>query len=256
MGYHANVNAIIPETKETPLHLAAVHGYTDIFKYLVDGRDHSLRELELYDSIVKQPFYQSWTEDLLTNKTTTVSNVWELEARDSAEEHIGLLRSCSNRYSDINLCTSTGHTALDLAASYGNEDIVRFLLERGAGFKSESGVALQKAVENGHLETVKLLLAAEANTQQQSHTLASPLQYACLKGHNAVADFVVWHYFNKEFSTEPLPWPTLCLPSRATNNTVVRDAVQKRKPHTKLSKLGTHGRFAQRLSQLAESPKD
>lgn len=259
MGYNANVNATIPRTQETPLHLAANRGHIHVVKYLVDGRDPSMRELELYESIIQQPYYQSWTEDLLTSEGKTESIVWEVEARDSAEEHIEWLRSCSTRYSNIDLRTSEGCTALDLAASNGHNDIVRFLLERGANLKNEGSTrctALQAAVENGHLETVKLLLAAGACLHQQTDGLAPTLQDACVKGHDDVADFVVWHSFNAELSAKHFPWPVLCLPTRTTC-TVVRDAIQKKRLHTIFSKkLGTHTRFAQRLSKLAERPKD
>ena len=258
IAYNANINAIIPTTQETPLHLAASHGYSQIVKYLVDGRDPSMRERELYDSIVRQPYYQSWTEDLLTSEGTKENIVWEVDARDIAEEHIGKLQSCSARYADINMRTSTGRSALELAAANGYHDVVRFLLERGASFKSEGvggHTALQAAVENGHLETVKLLLAAGASMHQQIDGLAPSLQYACQKGHDAVADFVLWHCFNAELSAKPPQWPVLCLPTKTTN-TVVRDFLQKKKPYTKFSKLGTHSRFAQRLSKLAERPKD
>ncbi|KAF6228756.1 hypothetical protein HO173_011603 [Letharia columbiana] len=257
MGYNTNVNAVIPKTHETPLHIAAVHGYIHVVKYLVDGRDPSMRELELYDSIVQQPYYQSWTKDLVTNEGKTDSMVWDIDTRDSVEAHIGRLWSCSTRYSDINLRTSEGITALDLAASNGYSDIVRFLLERGADFKSEGStrcIALQAALENGHLETVKLLLAAGANMHEQTDGLAPTLQHVYKKGHDDVADFVAWYCFIAEISAKQFPWPVLCLPTKTTN-TVVRDAIQKAKLHTKFSKLGTHTQFAQRLGKLAERPK-
>ena len=258
MGYNANVNATIPKTLETPLHLAAIHGYVHVIKCLVDGRDPSKRELELYDSIVKQPYYQSWTEDLLTNEEKTESIVWEVEARDSAEEHIGRLRSCSNRYSNINLRTYEGRTALDLAASNGYDDVVRFLLERGAHLKIDGNTrcpALQAAVENGHLETVKLLFAAGAKVHPQADWLALTLLHACKNGHGDVADFVVWQCFNAELSADSFPRPVQCLPTKTTN-TVVGDAIEKKKLQTKSPKLGTRTRIAQRLSKLAERPKD
>ena len=258
IAYNANVNAFTPTTQETPLHLAAARGYIHIVKYIIDGRDPSMRELELYDSIVRQPYYQTWTEDLLLNDKTKETIFWELEARDNAEEHMTNLRSSSARYSDIDLRTSAGYTALELAAANGYDDVVRFLLERGANFKGdgvEQCTALQAAVANGHLQTVKLLLTAGARIHRQSDGLAPTLQHACNNGHDAVADFVVWHCFNAELSAKRFQWPVLCLPTKATN-TVVRDVLLKKKPQTKFSRLGTHSRFVQRFSKLAERPKD
>ena len=254
MSYNANVNATIPKTRETPLHLAAAYGYVHIVECLVDGCDPSMRELELYNSIVRQPYYQSWTEDLLANEGLMESTVWELQARESAQEHIELLRSCSIRYSNIDLRTSAGCTALELAASDGHNDIVRFLLERKADFKSEGGVrctALQSAIENGHLETVKILLAAGASAHQHNDGLAPTLQRASEKGHDDVADFVVWHFFNAELSPEKLSWPLSCLPTKTTNS-VVRDAIHKTKLRSNFPKHGTRNVFAQRVGKLAE----
>ena len=257
IGYNANVNAFTPTTQETPLHLAAARGYTHIVKYIVDGRDPSMRELELYDSVVRQPYYQTWTEDLLATDETRGNIVWEVEARDNAEEHMRNLQSSSAGYSDIDLRTSAGCTALELAAANGYDDVVRFLLERGANIKGdgvEQCTALQVAVENGHLQTVKLLLTAGARMHRQTDGLAPTLQHACNNGHDAVADFVVWYCFNAELSTKQFQWPVLCLPSKATN-TVVRDTLLSKKPQTKFSGLGTHSGFMQRLSKIAERPK-
>ena len=266
MAYNANVNATLPTTQETPLHLAAAQGYINVIKYLVDGRDPSVKEMELYDSIVQQPFYQSWTEDLLTNETSPGRVVWEVDARNSAEEHIGWLRSCSTRYSNINLRTSGGCTALDIAASRGYNDVVRFLLERGAEIENKASgrcTALQGAIENGHLETVKILLMAGATMHQQAEGLLPTLQRACKKGHDDVAAFVVWYCFNTEISAEvcgEISWSTMCLPTKTTN-ALAHDTMQKEHLHTKPTKHGTHKRtthnwFAQRLTQLAERRKD
>ena len=256
IAYDANINAIIPTTRETPLHLAAARGYIHIVKYIVDGQDPSMMELELYDSIVRQPYYQTLTEDLITNEGRKQQFVWGVEARDTAEQHMRILRSCSTRYSDINLRTSTGHTALELAAANGYDNIVRFLLERGADYRGEKVgrcTALQAAVEDGHLEIVKLLLSAGASMHQQTDGLAPILQQACNKGHDAVADFVVWQCFIAELTGKRIQWPVLCLPTKTTN-TVVRDALLKRKPYANFSRK--HNRLVQRLNKLGERPKD
>ena len=266
MAYNANVNATLPMTQEAPLHLAAAQGDIDIIKYLVDGRDPSMKEMELYDSLVQQPFYRSWTEDLLTNEKSPGPVVWEVDARDSAEEHLRWLRSCSTRYLDINLRTFGGHTALDIAASKGYNDVIRFLLERGAEIENKASgrcSALQGAIENGHLETVKILLMAGATMHQQTEGLLPTLQRACREGHDDVAAFVVWYCFNTEISARvcgDISWSIMFLPTKTTD-ALAHDTIQKEKLHTKFAKHGTHNRFthksfAQRLEQLAERPKD
>ena len=256
MAYNSDVNATIPTTQEAPLHLAAAHGYVNVIKYLVDGRDPSVEEMELYDSIVQQPFYRSWTEELLTNESNPGRVVWEVDARNSAEKYIGWLRSCSTRNSNINLRTIEGHTALDIAASKGYNDIVRFLLSRGAEIEDKASnrcTALQGAIENGHLETVKLLLLAGATMHQQTDGFVPTLRRACKKGHFDVAAFVVWYCFNTEISAEDFAWSTMYLPTKTTN-AIVRGNIQTEKLHTKYAKHGmrdrlTHNRLAQRLKQ-------
>ena len=253
MSYDADVNSVIRTTQETPLHLAAAQGHAEVVNYLVDGRDSSMKELELYDLIISQSYYQSWKEDLLSNGGMAESLVWEVEARDSAQQHVGQLRSFLNRYSNLDLRNAAGRTALDLAASHGHNDVVRFLLERGANLESQFGVhsiALQGAVENGHLETVKSLLTAGARLYQDTKGLAPILQRAYQRGHGTVAELVYWHFFIAEFSVKRCPWPLLCLPTKA-NNTVVREAIRK-KLHLKFSRHNIQSRIPQRLGKLVE----
>ena len=240
MDYNADVNAVIPLTLETPLHLAAVHGHLQVVRYLVDGHNSSEKEVETYDSIVQQPYYQSWTDDLLSEDGQTYNLVWEVGARDSAEDDLRKLFSWSGRYSDINLQTAGGLTALDLAASRGHEEIVSFLLKSVPMLqkpKKASYMALQVAAENGHMATVKLLLAAGADMGQRFETLATTLKRASKKGHDDVADLLVWHYFNGEISNnEKFSWPLLRV-STNSRHTIVRDFIQKTQGNKNRKKL-------------------
>ena len=259
MDYNVDVNAVIPLTLETPLHLAAVHGYLQVIRYLVDGRDTSEKEVETYDSIVQQPYYQSWTDELLSENGQNGTLVWEVGARDSAEDHLTELLSSSARYSDINMRTTGGLTALDLAASRGHEKIVRFLLERGAVFQKAKGapqIALQAAAENGHMATVKLLLAAGAGMHQRFASLGTTLKHASKKGHDDVADLLVWHYFTAEISNnEKFQWPLLCIPTKS-RHTVVRDSIQKTQGNRNLkNRTARIKAFPHISTKLGERPK-
>lgn len=259
MDYNADVNAVVPITLETPLHLAALHGHLQAVRYLVDGRNASAKEVETYESIVQQPYYQSWTDDLLSEDGEAGPLVWEVGARDSAENHLEKLLSWSGRYSFINRRTVGALTALDLAASRGHEHIVRFLLERGATLqkaKSAPYTALQAAAENGHMATVKLLLAAGADRHQRSEKLGATLKHASENGYNDVADLLLWHYFKVEiFGHENFQWPVLCVPTKS-HHTVVRDSIQKTRGNKNLTKSTTQPRaFARVSSKLAERPR-
>ncbi len=260
MDYNANVNAVIPLTLETPLHLAAVHGHLQVVRYLVDGRNTSEKEVETYDSIVEQPYYQSWTDELLSEDGKPETLFWEVGARDSAEDHLEKLLSWSGRYSNINMRTTGALTALDLAASRGHEKIVRFLLERGAMLhkaKSAPYTALQAAAENGHMATVKLLLAAGADMDQRFEKLGATLKHASKKGHDDVADLLVWHYFNAEISrNQNFHWPVLCVPTKS-RHTVVRDSIQKTQGNkNRKTRTAQVNAFPRISTKLAERPKD
>lgn len=230
MDHNADVNAVIPVTLETPLHLAAVNGHLQVVRYLVDGRDAFPKEVEIYDYIVQQPFYQSWTDNLLSERGETAILILESEARDSAEDLLEELLFWSGRYSNINMRNAQALTALDLAASRGHENIVRFLLEEGAMLqkaKIAPYTALQAAAENGHIATVKLLLAVGADMHLRFEKLRSTLKHASKKGFDDVADILLWHSFRaKKFGHEDFQWLVLCVPTKS-HHTIVRDSIQK-----------------------------
>jgi ankyrin repeat protein len=72
----------------------------------------------------------------------------------------------NERPEDLNLPDNAGNTPLQIAALQGYVDIVRFLLENGCEVDTRNidrDTALIDAVENGHVEVVKLLLIHGAN---------------------------------------------------------------------------------------------
>lgn len=74
---------------------------------------------------------------------------------------------------DINAVNNERDTALCVAALYGNEEIVKILLENGADIEAASlsfggSSPLAKAVFDGHESTVRLLLENGANAHVKS----------------------------------------------------------------------------------------
>ena len=258
MDYNADVNAVDSITLETPLHLGAFHGHLQAVRYLVDGRNASANEVATYDSIVQQPYYQSYADDLLSEDDEAGTLFWEVGTRDSAEDHLEKLFSWSGRYTDINMRTIGALTALDLAASKGHENVVRFLLERGATLqkaKSAPCTALQAAVENGHIATVKLLLAAGADMHQRFEKLGATLKHASNNGYDDVADLLVWHYFNAEISGKgSFQWPMLCVPTKS-RHTVVRDSIRTQGNRNRTKRTPQSRSFSRIGATLAERPK-
>jgi ankyrin repeat protein len=67
-----------------------------------------------------------------------------------------------------------GHTALFYAASNGQLEVVKLLLEKGAGAdidgKNHNGTPLLFAAQNGDIDVVKLLLAKGANPNAECNS--------------------------------------------------------------------------------------
>ena len=230
MDYNVDLNIIIPDSGETPLHLAASRGHLQTVKWLVEGLGASDEEMQLYESMVRQRYYQTWTEDLLADPASTRCLSCGTEAKRSAREGMSHLKSLCGRYADINMRTREGRTALHLAASNGHVPTVRFLLQTGADVNivdDNAYTALRLAAENGHLEAVKLLLTAGADLG--SHQCGATLKSVTNNGHDTVANLLAWHFFNVEIMGKPCQWPVLALATKSKQNTV-RNAIRKSHP--------------------------
>ena len=231
MDCDIEVNATIASTNETALHFAAAQGHMDVTRYLLDGQRVALTETEGYDFIVQQPYFQSWSEDLLTRLGKDERFVWEVDARCSAEDDLKRLMRYSQRYADLSICTHDGRTALHHAASRGHEAIVRLLLERGAdpaGGENSQFTALRMAAENGHMAVVRLLLAASNNTIARCKDLGAVVERVVENGHQAIADSLIWQAFGLEITGKGFDRPLLCLAAESKLNVARNMLFQKR----------------------------
>jgi len=89
---------------------------------------------------------------------------------------------------------SIGHTPLMSAASYGKFDMVKFLLDRGAGInvKSDGGwTALKIASERGYSDIVKLLLDRGADVNVRNEPYATALHVAVLNNHANIVKMLI-----------------------------------------------------------------
>ena len=230
MDFHVEVNVVVPKSGETPLHLAASRGHLQTVKWLVEGLCASDDELHIYESLVRQRYYQAWTENLLTDSASTRRLSRGVDAKCSARESLSELQSLCGRYADINMRTREGRTALHLAASNGHVPSTRYLLQTGADINlvdNKGNTALRLAAENGHLKVVKLLLTAGA--ELDSDHLGATLKSITKNGHDAIANLLAWHSFSVEMMGKPCLWPVLALATKSKQNTV-RDAISKSHP--------------------------
>ena len=231
MTFDIDLNAMIPVSGETPLHLAASRGHVQTVKWLVGGLSASVEELNFYDSIVRQRYYRTWAEDLLSDSGSTRQVPYGTEARCSAPDNMSELQTLCGRYADINIRTREGQTALHLAASNGHTTTVRCLLDTGADVNlidNKLCTALGLAAENGHLSAVKSLLAAGAHLEADQ--LSQTLKSVTVNGHDTIANLLAWYFFSMEIMGKPCQWPVLALATQSKQNTV-RNAVRKNHPH-------------------------
>jgi len=117
------------------------------------------------------------------------------------EEHYRLLSSSSGlsslpRRGDSNLAKHDGCTPLWIAASHGNSECVRALINYGADIntpdKSQRATPLFLACQNGKKAAVDLLLAngADLNCARQSDS-TSPLMISSHNGHVDIVDVLL-----------------------------------------------------------------
>lgn len=227
MDFNVDLNMMIPRSGETPLHLAASRGHLQTVKWLVEGLGASDEEMQFYESMVRQRYYQAWTEDLLAESPSTRRLSCGTEAEYFAREGMSELQSLCGRYADINMRTREGRTALHLAVSNGHVPTARFLLRTGADVNlvdNNRYTALRLAAENGHLKAVKLLLMAGAD--MDADQLGTTLKSITNNGYDKVANLLAWHFFSVELTGKPCQWPVLALATKSKHNTV-RDAIRK-----------------------------
>ena len=110
----------------------------------------------------------------------------------------GLYPVVSELCRSTNVNTIGGHsgTPLQAAAFQGHKEVVRLLLDRGAGMASAWGLfgtALEAASQRGHKDTVQLLLERGADVNAQYGVYGTALQAASEGGHKDVVRMLLKH---------------------------------------------------------------
>ena len=257
-GYHAivrlllqngaNVNARTRETGETALHLAAKTGKILCVKYLIDSRNHSESQVRMYEAIIQQPYFESWSEDLLTDFDGHGHRVWDIDSRSLAESDMQILVSEPYGCPDINAVDIYGHTALHLAVSGGHEKVTKFLIENGADCQAKNctgHTALHLAIESGQMSTFKRLIAHGSMSHEPINEIIGMLD---LEGHKAMLDLLLWERFMTEVTGAKCPLSAMELATKSEISIIELTVRKARAKRLSLSNLPLNLPFRTRMA--------
>ena len=238
MDYDVDINAALPLTQETPLHLAVLGGHLQVVKYMLGGISATTEELALYNSIVHKPYFQAWSENLVTEYGERVG--FNDEMGQDALDDMRKMLSLSRKYADINIPTREGWTALHFAAFKGHDAVLQVLLRKGADIATKGKgqcTPLELAAENGHLSIVKHLIAAGADSNLDANRLGPLLIRIAEKGYHEVADLLMWKQFSAQVAGGTPKWPILHCAARSRQHTVQSAINRKKHNKTRSRKL-------------------
>lgn len=131
-----------------------------------------------------------------------LSDTRELNSRDAegrtglccaiSGEHVAVVTALVTAGADVNVRSQQG-APLYLAAQWGQPDVVRLLLARGAAVNARddvTGTALHAAAARGHKEAVEVLLEAGADVNAQTQSGVTPLAMAEVMQRQEVAELL------------------------------------------------------------------
>ncbi|KAJ9608512.1 hypothetical protein H2200_007500 [Cladophialophora chaetospira] len=145
-------------------------GSADINRVESDSSDESDSPEQPRPALHK---FSSLDQDTMSPAKATGPRKWRDKngrtflSRAASNNDVAMARiKFSERPEDLNMPDNAGNTPLQIAALQGYVDIVEFLLENGCDVDTrniDKDTALIDAVENGHVEVVRLLLSHGAN---------------------------------------------------------------------------------------------
>jgi ankyrin repeat protein len=103
----------------------------------------------------------------------------------SSNGHVDVVRTLLNKGAGIDLGTDKGATALMVAAEQGNLEVVRALLDKGAAVNvqdKDGATALMTASSRGRIQVVQALLDKGAEVNLKTHQGATALIWASAAG--------------------------------------------------------------------------
>jgi ankyrin repeat protein len=173
------------ENNVTPLHMAAVKGYYDILKLLLERKANP------------------------TAKTLHGQTPLHFACFSNGNSQI--ISLLINKKAEVNIQDNDGNTALHAASEFGNLDAVKLLVtaEANQNISSKKGITpLYQACSHGHVNIAKFLCDSEADINIATIDKSTPLHAACQKGYLDIAKILLAHGANIKAQTL-LQWTPL-----------------------------------------------
>ena len=191
--------------KYTPLSYAAQEGLLEICKYLLEHNadinhcnQHGASPIYLAIARQQHEIIQLLLDDKykgiidLNIPTATTLNTALFAAAEQIDS-LDVFKRMIEFNADIHFFDKNGNTCLLMAACYGKEEIMQYLIGQGAkiNYKSKTGVSLiHMAAEKGLMDSLKSILHAgiDINSEFEGKT---PLYLAVLAGQEAVVQYLI-----------------------------------------------------------------
>uniref|UniRef100_A0A8C4J4B4 Ankyrin 1 n=1 Tax=Dromaius novaehollandiae TaxID=8790 RepID=A0A8C4J4B4_DRONO len=233
---------------ETPLHMAARAGHTDVAKYLLQNKDGANPNLATT---------KGFTPLHVAAKYGKVDVAELLLARDAHPNAAGkngltplhvavhhnnleIVKLLLPKGSSPHSSAWNGYTPLHIAAKQNQMEVASSLLQYGASANAESvqGVTpLHLASQEGHADMVALLFSKQANGNLGNKSGLTPLHLVAQEGHVPVADVLVKHGVTVDATTR-MGYTPLHVASHYGNIKLVKFLLQHQADVNAKTKLG------------------
>uniref|UniRef100_A0A8C4J7U9 Ankyrin 1 n=1 Tax=Dromaius novaehollandiae TaxID=8790 RepID=A0A8C4J7U9_DRONO len=221
---------------ETPLHMAARAGHTDVAKYLLQNKAKVNAKAKVG---VKGLGAGSLALTCLWPCLPGADDQTPLHCA-ARIGHTSMVKLLLEDGANPNLATTNGYTPLHIAAKQNQMEVASSLLQYGASANAESvqGVTpLHLASQEGHADMVALLFSKQANGNLGNKSGLTPLHLVAQEGHVPVADVLVKHGVTVDATTR-MGYTPLHVASHYGNIKLVKFLLQHQADVNAKTKLG------------------
>lgn len=190
---------------QTPLNLAARHGYADVVRVLLTaGANADHADCDGWTALRAAAWggHTKAVEQLLEHGAMVDCADWDQRTALRAAAwggHDDIVKALLQHGADVNRTDDEGRTALIAAAYMGHSEIVEHLLDFGAeidhadndGRTALSVAALCVPANHGYVKVVTILLERGATVDHQDKDGMTPLLVAAFEGHRDVCELLL-----------------------------------------------------------------